>query len=459
MQTGGEAKRVKHGGAGRGPQDGSLQEQLIRACLADGAPLEKEMLLAQYLTSRDLRHLSRTARWLRPYCYQVDKLHLHPPRHRDDDIASMLARHRRVTHLELRTCVGAGWCLAALNTITSLTIRIVTEEGQEAFVRALREGACPGLRSLRFKQAENTAAEDALIGLAEAWGTGGVSRQLRRLELGFLGIGLRGLRPLGRAMSKLSHLEELELSFNTGILPMLRALQPGACRRLRVLTLDSTDTCWEACQELARVVRRGDLPRLERLDLRNNYNITAEGVEALAAAWRDEEEPPRLRELRLYGTTIGSEGCRALATAVSAGKLPRLEVLDLGHVMVDEMAFDNGGVRALGEALERGGCPRLRELNLTWNATALDGCRALAKAMRAGALPALERLDLSQNDTVGDEAARELAEGLEGGAVPRLRELVLSGNVIGRRARDRLQEAADRAGLGVRLLFGDRDER
>ncbi|KAJ1567540.1 hypothetical protein HK405_005603, partial [Cladochytrium tenue] len=189
---------------------------------------------------------------------------------------------------------------------------------------------------------------------------------------------------------------------------------------------------------------------VEVLDLNRN-RIHESGAVALARGVA--RRGSRLRELRLYGNSLGPRGTAALAAAVSTtgGGAP-LEVLDLdfnavgpdGAVALAKAlaspdcpiaalglcsnGIDADAARAIATALTpsaTGGNRHLRTLRISGNPLLDDGAVALAAA--AAVHPRLERLELSVCG-VGDRAAAALARAAKHN--PRIAALSLSSNAI-----------------------------
>ena len=187
--------------------------------------------------------------------------------------------------------------------------------------------------------------------------------------------------------------------------------------------------------------------RLTSLSLRSGRGVGDEGARILASALAN--AVPSLRFLDLSGNDLGRAGAEALAEAllvsssgssypvgvaaafaasapVSATAPCALEVLDLSANRVG-----SEGARALATALSRRGCPRLRRLDLSQNVIGAKGAAAAADVLlsqvRAWAAPgsrsssasvsssfkahALEELNLRHNGC-GDAGAAAVANAL-----------------------------------------------
>ncbi len=141
-----------------------------------------------------------------------------------------------------------------------------------------------------------------------------------------------------------------------------------------------------------RAVRCPELARVERLQC-NDEGSTLDGKDAAALAASPYTE--RLRELNIWNSHVGADGCRALA---ASRRLARLERLHLG-----DNGVSNAGALALAEATHLN---RLRDLHLNGNFLTAEGVEALANADH---LSSLRELSLFSN-RLGVRAARALAE-------------------------------------------------
>ena len=189
---------------------------------------------------------------------------------------------------------------------------------------------------------------------------------------------------------------------------------------------------------------------------------------------------PALEDLRLIESSKGAtgpDGMQRLAEVLSAGALPTVTYLSIGHMHVGD-----AGASALAAALGRGALPRLKTLFLANGAITDAALVALAPALRR--LPALEVLNLNCNPCgdeglaalvapplpasapptttgvltklerlslcytqVSDAGCAALAVAFDSGALPAL-ELVYLG---GAPASDAAKAAVGRAGLEVKL--------
>ena len=134
----------------------------------------------------------------------------------------------------------------------------------------------------------------------------------------------------------------------------------------------------------------------------------------------------------IRGWKLGALGGQCLASDLSNGACPRLNVLRLGWCLVGDR-----GARAIVRSLCGGGGAAaagrtLRLLDLRGNAITSLGAGALGDALAAGGLPALRELDLGSN-ALRDKGGRAVAHHLFAalGTWPRLVRLDLSGNGMG----------------------------
>ena len=139
---------------------------------------------------------------------------------------------------------------------------------------------------------------------------------------------------------------------------------------------------------------------------------------------------PALEDLRLIESSKGAtgpDGMQRLAEVLSAGALPAVTYLSIGHMHVGD-----AGASALAAALGRGALPRLKTLYLANGAITDAALVALAPALQR--LPALEVLVLSNNPFSDEGITALLAPPPPAGAPPPqtgvLTKLYLSGTQI-----------------------------
>ena len=148
-------------------------------------------------------------------------------------------------------------------------------------------------------------------------------------------------------------------------------------------------------EALQRATSRGTrtrpvaLPRLRAINVRK-FIGDAE-AKAIASALK-RGSFPRLESIELYNNYIHDDGAKALATALVRGTFPRLEVIDLYHNCIGDE-----GAKALALALERGSFQALEWMDFGGNCIGSDGVGALASLLRHGHLPQLGRMDLHDN--------------------------------------------------------------
>jgi Ran GTPase-activating protein (RanGAP) involved in mRNA processing and transport len=268
--------------------------------------------------------------------------------------------------------------------------------GAPRLLAALRDGACPGIQTLAFRQ--------SLLMHAEA-----AEALARAMEAGFLGK-LENLH-----LGATDDFRE-DAPGDAGAVPLVRAWQMGMCPRLRTLDFDGNGLTHVTCEALAQAMLHEGLPLLEVLDIRWNVGVGNEGVRALAEAW-ERGDCPGLRELNLSHTGITAKGCAILADCGGRGGLPRLETLDLSENKIGDQ-----GVIGLTAAWRAGGAPDLRGLNMSEIEMTDEGFEALVKALQDGLLPSLEVLELAKN--YGTVRGREaLGRALQACPRPRLMKL------------------------------------
>lgn len=122
---------------------------------------------------------------------------------------------------------------------------------------------------------------------------------------------------------------------------------------------------------------------LEDLDLRDNPQFGAEGLEAFFEALLRQGGEPTLRSLRLDGCSVGDDGLEAVADAEQRG-------LRLEELLLERCEVTVAGCKLLAERL-RG--RRFRRLSARANVIGDEGCALLARCA--------EHLDLSSTSLTG----------------------------------------------------------
>jgi hypothetical protein len=136
-------------------------------------------------------------------------------------------------------------------------------------------------------------------------------------------------------------------------------------------------------QGLAQAMAAGALTRLE-VPCIGEHGIKDDRLEAICCEL-GRGRCPSLRILSAPKNLMGDKGCEALARAMRAGHLPRLE----GLFLRGSSDITNAGALALADALEAGAAPALKELDLESTVSiGDDGREALLGA--AGACPLVE---------------------------------------------------------------------
>jgi hypothetical protein len=459
----------------RAPRLAKAPASVTEAVLGPAGVLQGEVLLAPFLSFRDLLRLSRASRWLKPFRFQLESLRVRvPPRltgAKDSvrDLATaLISRQRRIERLYVEEGWLVGPALTALKDGASRGRSLTTlMQGLEA---ALTSGACPALQVLKIGSCVLT--DEHFECLAAAIRANAI-RGLRVLKIGSEGRdGAVGMRKL------------------------MEALEAGGCPML-------TDLCLRvyACmdggggQALAGAVRACVIPGLARLNLNSCYpglGALAPLVEALAEGWcphlqavdltrvqvTEAEMLPllravgegRLREVRSlsFQNQIGGAGMQALVEAMGRGQ--EIEELSIYGSSLTEQDFlllvgpcglrpqPSGEPAVLitrrvpsmsrqAEGLRGGGGRWMRRLDLCWMAGLTEpALAALGGALREGACPQLAVLTVRRSMSegwVGDPLARAITTG----ALPLLKELELYGCRIGAEAARGLA-AAFKAGVG-----------
>jgi hypothetical protein len=383
-----------------------------------------DMLLAPFLGTRDLLRLSETATWLVPYRNQLGEVKINAwSADVTPAMIAMMSAQKRLHTVSVGTHGALAWLVEWLQSdmgvSTAGALRrlvlppphprpwLVTNVGSESELGALlRQGGCPKLEELGNSQSSGSHLWRALEGCPE----------LRCLAIAAPLDQELIARAAALAMGLWPKLQTLHMRIfdRNGGAVVTRALKKFPRPALRELYLTGVN------KGLGDALRSGACRGLRRLNL-------PQAQWRQEAQWREEEAValgealgegacPDLTELNLsYLPPLGAE---ALAHAIRAKGLARLEVLSLGgnHFLGD------GGAVPLMQALGTGGCPRLRRLILSDTRTGDAGCVALAQAMGDGGLPSLEELVLTGNP-FGDRGAEALEKAFKAGVAPNLKKL------------------------------------
>ena len=182
---------------------------------------------------------------------------------------------------------------------------------------------------------------------------------------------------------------------------------------------------------LGMVVGCGSLPRLRVLSI-DGSDSGDEGVALLADGLR-RDSLPSLRVLALRDAQIGPQGATALAPALTKRALPSLV-----HLSLNSNQIGDAGLTALAPALRQ--LPKLEELYLRTNEIGDQGLASQLAPPTTGVLPSLQQLHIHHNQ-ITDEGCAALASTLRGGALPALKELVLYDNPASAEALQAVQAA------------------
>ena len=218
--------------------------------------------------------------------------------------------------------------------------------------------------------------------------------------------------------------EEVEIPF----VPLIDSIAPDAASvdfNFDVHALIQTDD--EAAQLGQRMAA---LPKLSRADLCRAGMGDAQ-LWALCGPLSAPDSLSRLRCLLLDFNGFGDGGLSALAAALAAGAMARLQQLGLAaNEIADRGVCDLAATLwapSAGDTTARRPLSSLIRLSLQSNHVGDRGVTALAAAACDGAFPRLEYLMLNDNrcDSEGKSA---LAAAIDSGAMPRLRHLNIYAN-------------------------------
>lgn len=199
-------------------------------------------------------------------------------------------------------------------------------------------------------------------------------------------ITARGMAEIAFALP--ATLEELHvhghLVGDVGAVAIGRALVQRSCGRLRTLSLEWNDIRDRGAKALAAALNACPI---ERLNLEHNW-VSRAGAEHLASALATNTA---LRTLQLGGNNVGVGGARAFARALRSNRALRRLDLYNNHL-------GTAGAASLLPAVSKSA---LAELSLAYNYIDADfgrlGGLALVAQLRAGAFRALRVLDIRWN--------------------------------------------------------------
>jgi hypothetical protein len=315
---------------------------VVQAALGPDGVLQQEMLLAPYTRTGDLLHLSTAARWLKPFRFQFESVHLRIPKdllgHNAKVLkmaTSLLSMQQRLRRLRIE----AGWlvvpALTALKTgvsqgktLQSLDISMLASLRRrqcDGLSAALIAGACPALTVFETHGTKLTGEE---LGCFAAAIRAGAFCQLREIIL--------------------APVEEVGF-FNDSpaVTEVMRALEAHGCPMLTKLSLSRCRIDRSGFAALERAVRGGSLSGLQAFDLQGcggGYGTAAGLVEALA-----EGGCPYLQALDLSRAGVTEGEMLPLLTALGERRLPHLKSLTLGGRQIAQ-----AGMAAMSEAMLQG---------------------------------------------------------------------------------------------------------
>uniref|UniRef100_A0A0G4I0D5 Uncharacterized protein n=1 Tax=Chromera velia CCMP2878 TaxID=1169474 RepID=A0A0G4I0D5_9ALVE len=259
------------------------------------------------------------------------------------------------------------------------------DEGMEALGKAAREGH---LSKLEFLDAAgNNVGKEGMISFFV-----GVAESEKQK-------GLESLKWLSLAGTRAGEAE--------GIAALSVALQKGKVPVLSYLRLSECCLGDEGLSALGGGVRAGGLKNVTDLVIGQN-SFDKEGMDGFFGAVCElEEGGGGLESLEVLDLceTGGGRGVEALANALGAGRLPRLQ-----HLVLSNSDLDDDGMRFLGEAFEKCSCPTLSNLGLSFNSLSPDGLVAFFGALKPQSLPTLSTLDVRLDELSADEEQRAAFE-------------------------------------------------
>jgi hypothetical protein len=393
-----------------------------RAGLGPGSLLLDEVLLAPFLSPRDLVRLSQGAKWLLPYRTQLIKVTI---KHYDPHMRNALLRQRHLRAIELGAAEDVESLMDVVReglggTLRSLHVRWCKSPSAGRHVGAcLAAGGCPVLERLAFTAYKCESVCAVVPGLV------GCPRLLE-LHLGLLSVA--GGEALAAALAEgtVPELRHLKLVWDDKHEPqpsqetmMARVLQAFPQPKLRALSMTFRSRGTRGDEGVVAIVdalRAETYRGLTSLELGDWYTsgIPENGLEALGNALVEGAWP----HFESLDTFCKAASTPRLADALRWGRLPCLKHLSL-------VAWDGGGGRgevavAICEALSAGRCRTLETLHLFEGA---PGCWKVARAMEEGGLPRLRVLTFTGYSQAPGWAVRVLAGAIEGGAGANLTQL------------------------------------
>jgi hypothetical protein len=292
------------------------------------------MMLAAYLSTVDILHLSTVTQWLKAFRFHLDSLNVNVNMRRLGAagpvvlalIASLLGEQRRIRRLRIQGGNLVEPLLTALQggvsrgkTIIELDLYNTSTPALESLAAALTSGAFPVLTVLKIQG---------------GWGLNyhSLAQAVRAREL-------RGLRELHFTCDRGPEAE------------MMEALADGGCPVLVLLHLTDFNITPAFSEAFTRAVRGGSLARLEVLEVedgRGTHEVIEPMLEALA-----EGGCPLLQSLR-WKTRLGwprpaAEEWLPVFRGIAERRLCEIRRLDFS-----DQYIGSAGVAALVEAMAHG---------------------------------------------------------------------------------------------------------
>jgi hypothetical protein len=340
-----------------------------------------DLLLAPFLTTRDLPSLAATATWLRPYRNLLRDIKIKA--WRDDVAPAMLAGQRRLHTMYL----GASQLLARLT-------RSLRGEGEASPVVSLRR------LILRWEEAPGGAAPEEHERELGAWLAEGGCPLLEELDVSHAALSPAAASHVYQGLAGCPNLRSLKPRAST-LGALTAALEQGTCPKLEHLKVDGIKVVYRLAGRLSGALRAFPRPALRDLHLttlevspafgdalrpghlRLDYIVLKEAAAVALFEALGEGACPDLKVLSLYSTPLEPQGARALAQAMRWGSLEGLKVFSVSYSIC--FHEDEGlVVAALTEALGRGACPDLKVLARKGTGLGPQGARELPRPCERG---------------------------------------------------------------------------
>uniref|UniRef100_A0A0G4FAD9 Uncharacterized protein n=1 Tax=Chromera velia CCMP2878 TaxID=1169474 RepID=A0A0G4FAD9_9ALVE len=198
-----------------------------------------------------------------------------------------------------------------------------------------------------------------------------------------------------------------------GFRALAEGIRGGKTSFLRVLDLQGTGLEKESLEILCEAIKEKGLG-VETLNLSENSLKDSLGDVQILCQVLCIASLPRLRELLLRNCELGPGPIMQLASVLEKGELPKLETLDLEGNPIEKLCWGAprvvSGLEFLGKALRKESLPSLKNLNLMSDLQNREEVEAFLAVLNSPEIPPLENVQL-QLSVLSDEVLGALGRG------------------------------------------------